>query len=331
MTTLKDVAKLANVSIATVSIYVNNKGYISPEKRERIKKAIDELNYKPNLIARILKKKISKTIGIIFTGIENPFFSCLVENAEEVAFKSGYNVILCNTEEDPKKERIYIEILKERFIDGFVIIPAIKNSKQYEILKDEKVVFVDRSSGIKNEILIKLDNIMGVKIGIEYLISLGHKRIGVINLPTIMTTGFERFEGYKKELIDNGIELDKNLIKFAKFSIESSYEKTIELLKLEKRPTAIFLMSNLITIGALKAIKDSNLKVPNDISIICFDDFPASELIEPPITTITQPVKEIAILAMEVLIRIISGKRPRKKLNVLEPKLMIRKSCKNIL
>jgi len=156
MATLKDVAKKAGVSIATVSRFVNNVGYISPGIQEKIKKAIEELNYTPNIIARSLKSKRSKTIGLIFPEIKDPFFSYLATKAEDVAHGSGYSVILCNTEYNPEKEQMYIEVLRDRFIDGYLIIPwSSDDCKHYSILKDDKKVFVDRSSGLKKEILYK--------------------------------------------------------------------------------------------------------------------------------------------------------------------------------
>jgi len=328
MTTQKVVAKKANVSVATVSRYINSVGYISPEVKGRIKKAIKELNYKPNLVARSLKLRNSKTIGLVFPDIKNPFFIELVRRAEEVAYNNGYNIILCITENKLDREKLYLEVLKGKLIDGYIVIPSSsEDSRLYEVLEGENVVFVDRSTGLDDEILIKLDNIQGVRLAIEHLLDLNHRRIGVINVPLNITTGSERFEGYKAVLAENGIELQAEYIKYADYSIESSYEKTREILSLKNRPTAIITMSGLTTLGALKAIKDSGLSIPSDLSIVSFDDFESSELLNPPITTVAQPAAEFGIRAAEILVNLINGKKPRPKRLILEPKLVIRGSC----
>jgi LacI family transcriptional regulator len=177
MTTQKVVAKKANVSVATVSRYINDVGYISPEVKGRIKKAIKELNYKPNLVARSLKMRSSKTIGLVFPDIKNPFFIELVRRAEEVAYNNGYNIILCITENRLDREKLYLlDVLKGKMVDGYIIIPATsEDSRLYEVLKGESVVFVDRSTGLEDEILIKLDNVQGVRLAIEYLLELNHR------------------------------------------------------------------------------------------------------------------------------------------------------------
>ncbi len=332
MTTQKVVAQKANVSVATVSRYINDVGYISPEVKGRIKKAIKELNYKPNLVARSLKMRSSKTIGLVFPDIKNPFFIELVRRAEEVAYNNGYNIILCITENRLDREKRYLlDVLKGKMVDGYIIIPATsEDSRLYEVLKGESVVFVDRSTGLEDEILIKLDNVQGVRLAIEYLLKLNHRKIGVINVPLDITTGYERFEGFKAVLAENGIELQAEYIKYADYSIESAYEKTWEVLRLKNKPTAILTMSGLTTIGALKAIKESGQSIPGDISLISFDDFEYSDLLNPPITTVKQPADEFGIRAAEILINLIKGKKPRENHLILKPKLIIRESCRKL-
>jgi len=331
MTTQKAVAKKANVSVATVSRYINDVGYISPEVKKRIKEAIKELNYRPNLVARSLKLRSSKTIGLVFPHINNPFFIKLVRRAEEVAYNNGYNIILCITENRLDREKLYIDVLKGKLIDGYIIIPASSDdSRLYETLANENVVFVDRSTGLDDEILITLDNVQGVRLAIKHLLDLNHRKIGVVNVPLNITTGHDRFEGYKTILTENGIELQAEFIKYADYSVESGYEKTMELLRLNNRPTAVITMSGLTTIGALKAIKKSGLSIPDDISIVSFDDFESSDLLNPPVTTVVQPADEFGIRAAEILVNLINGKKPEQKHLILEPELIIRESCGKI-
>jgi DNA-binding LacI/PurR family transcriptional regulator len=331
MTTQKAVAQKAKVSVATVSRYINDVGYISPEVRKRIKKAIKELNYRPNLVARSLKLRSSKTIGLVFPHINNPFFVKLVRRAEEVAYNNGYNIILCITENKLDREKLYIDVLKGKLIDGYIIIPASSDdSRLYETLDSENVVFVDRATGLADEILITLDNVQGVRLAIEHLLDLNHRKIGVVNVPLNITTGHDRFEGYKTILAENGIELQAEFIKYADYSVESGYEKTMELLRLNNRPTAVITMSGLTTIGALKAIKKSGLSIPDDISIISFDDFESSDLLNPPVTTVVQPADEFGIRAAEILVNLINGRKPDPKHLILTPELIIRESCGKI-
>lgn len=331
MTTQKVVAKKANVSVATVSRYINDVGYISPEIKGRIKKAIKELNYKPNLVARSLKLRSSKTIGLVFPHINNPFFIELVRRAEEVAYNNGYNIILCITENKLDREKLYLEVLKGKMIDGYIIIPASsEDSRLYEVLEGENVVFVDRSTGLDDEILIKLDNAKGVRLAIEHLLDLNHRKIGVINVPLNITTGYERFESYKAVLGETGIALQAEYIKYADYYPESSYEKTREVLRLKNRPTAIITMSGMTTLGALKAIKESGLRIPGDISIVSFDEFESSELLSPSITTVVQPADEFGIRATEILVNLINGRKPRPRRLVLDPKLIVRESCRKV-
>jgi len=331
MTTQKVVAKKANVSIATVSRYINKVGNISPEVKSRIEKAIREINYKPNLVARSLKLKSSKTIGLVFPDISNQFFIKLVRHAEEVAYHHGYNIILCITENKLDREKLYLDVLKGKLVDGFLIIPSSSvDSRRYEVLEGENVVFLDRSSGLADTILIKLDNELGVRLAIEHLLDLNHRRIGVISAPLEVSTGYERFEAYKLILAEYGIELQAEHTKFAGYSIESSYKKTLEVLRLTDRPTAIVTMCGPTTLGALKAIREANLTIPDDISIISFDDFESAALMNPPITVVSQPADEFGIRGAEILVNLINGRKPRPRQLNLEPELIIRESCKKL-
>jgi LacI family transcriptional regulator, galactose operon repressor len=329
--TQKDVAKLANVSIATVSRYINKVGYISPEVKERIQIAIDQLEYKPNLLARSLKLKKSHIIGLIFPDIDNPFFIELIKNVENAAHSLGYNVILCNTQNNLEEEKIYIEMLTGKMVDGYIIIPSISDSPEvYDALKGEKVVFVDRTCGLDNKPSILLDNRFGVSSAVDYLVSLGHRRIGSVHVPINVTTGLERFNSFLEVCSHHRLDVEEEIIKNADFTIESSYFKTMELLDLGKPPTAIMTMSGLTTIGALKAIREKKLNIPNDISIIGFDEFEYIPLFDPPITTVVQPVSKFGNEAMRILFRLLEKKSVKKKKIFLKPELIIRQSCKKI-
>lgn len=332
MVTQKDVAKKAKVSSATISRYINNEGFISEKLKKRINKTIEELDYRPNLIARSLKTRSTKSIGLIFPDIENIFFLELVKYAEDTAFNAGYNVILCNTGNNPLKEKVYINILKNKMVDGYLIITSLKDKEFLNTtLKNDNVIFLDRSLGIKNRIVIKLNNVKGVMLAVDYLISLGHRKIGLINVTHEITVGKEIHEGYKRSLKKANISFNGALEKIADFTEESGYQKTLELLKQDKKITGLFTISDRITIGALKAIKKLNLKIPDDISIVGFDDFSATVLMAPPLTTIREPTKIIGETGVKLLIKLINGEKLKPETIDLEPKLIIRESCKSIL
>ena len=329
--TLRDVAKEAKVSVSTVSSVINNSRYVDEDKKKRVLKAIEKVSYNPNLIARSLKIRNSKTIGMIFPDIENTFFISLIKKAEEFAFESGYNIILCNTQNNPGKEKIYIKLLKGKMVDGFLVITAFKEKDYLEReLAGEKVVYVDRYVGVENEIVVKLDNAKGAEMAVSYLAGLGHRKIGYINVKPYITPGIERLDGYKKGLEKAGIPFDPDLVKYSGFSVESSYQKAKELLCQENRPTALLPISNRITIGALKALKDLGLKIPDDISIIGFDDIVMADLLAPSLTVIAQPAYDFGKIGIKILIDSIGGKEPVKRITNLEPKLIIRESCRKI-
>ncbi len=328
MATQRDVARLAGVSVATVSRYINRLGYISPGIKKSIQAAIDELSYKPNLVARSLKLKKSRTIGLIFPDIENAFFISLIKSVEAFAERQNYNIILCNTENDPSKETKYLEMLKGKLVDGYIVIPSVSDdSERYDILEGENVVYADRSVGKKKEICVKLDNKAGVRMAVDYLVALGHRRIGAINVPMNISPGIERHRGYQAALAAHRIPYDEGLVAYADLDVQSAYEKTIELLRGKPQPSALLPMSNLTTIGALKAIKDLGMVVPHDISVIGFDEFIYAELLYPELTTIAQPAAELGSKATELLLRQINGKKCPYGTIELKPNLIVRNSC----
>ena len=331
-TRLIDIARETEFSIKTVSRALNGLPEISKDTREKILAVADKLKYQPNLIARGLKIRSSRTIGIIFPNIENIFFTKIILKAEEIAWKNNYNVILCNTEFKMEKENKYLELLKSKMVDGYLIISAT-NSKKYllDTMQDESVVYIDRSFNIPGSTSIQVDNFQGIKLGVEYLLSLGHKRIGIINIPQDISPGVERFEAYKKVLNDNNIKYDERLVRTAGHKIESAYNKAKDLLTSEYRPTALISAGLTASIGTFQAIKKLNIKIPDDLSFISFDEIDDRNFIDPPITVIDQPNSRIGEVAIEALVKIISGEQIGTGETILiEPELKIRKSCRRV-
>ncbi|MCL4417213.1 MAG: substrate-binding domain-containing protein [Actinobacteria bacterium] len=223
--------------------------------------------------------------------------------------------------------------MQSKQVDGYIIIPtSSKNRKHYMTMQNENVVFFDRYSNVDDEVCIKVDNIKGSMVGVNYLINLGHKNIGIINIPMAITTGIERFEGYKRALTENNIVINPELIKYADYSIESSFQKTKELMNIKNKPTAIFSTGILVSVGVLKYLRESEIKIPEDISFIGFDELEDySELLRFKPTVIKPPIENLAILSVETLLKKINKKNIDRTKLILEPELIIRDSCKKII
>uniref|UniRef100_A0A7C3MQG0 LacI family transcriptional regulator n=1 Tax=Dictyoglomus thermophilum TaxID=14 RepID=A0A7C3MQG0_DICTH len=329
--TMKDVAKLAGVSISTVSHVINKTRYVEKETRERVYEAIKTLGYRPNILASSLRKKITNTIGLIISNITNLFYPEVVRGVEDYLTKFNYNLILCNSDEDVEKEKNYIEVLFSRRVDGLIITPS-KSSETRENLdlfreKNIPIVLVDRKIEGLDEDVVLVDNVKGTYDAINYLISLGHKRIGIITGPLDTTTGYERLEGYLKALEDNNIKKDNNLIYEGDFKEKGGYEGTSYLLNLKNPPTAIFSSNNLMVLGSLKRITEIGVKIPSDLSLISFDDMEWFPYFSPPLTAVYQPAYELGETAVKLLFERLKRGRKKKKEVILPTKLVIRESC----
>lgn len=338
---LKDVARKAGVSPTTVSLVFNqgSQSRISQTTRERILEAAQELGYQPGKMTQRMTKnliqplpqQIPPTIALVITDITNPFFTELAAVIEDVASRYGYNIILCNTKKSSAKELEYLEVLWRRRVDGLIIAPA-EDSSEYllEFLKrDIPVVFVDRYLENTTANAVLLDNVKGAYMAVEYLLQLGHRRIGVINGRREVTTGKERLLGYINALQDYQIEIDENLLRDGYFTIEGGQQAMAELLDLPDPPSAIFSTASLMTMGALQELQNRGLKLPQDLSLTSFDDYMWTRLVNPPLTVVAQPVLDIGREAAQLLIQLIQGwgqDVPKKIL--LQPELIIRASCR---
>lgn len=330
MTTMNDVAKAAGVSVASVSRVINNSGYVSPELRARILNAMEELKYYPNAIARSLATKKTKTLGLLISNVMNPFFTAVVRGIEDSAHARGYNLILCNTDENPQKERNYLGVLCSRQVDGLIITPCEKNSEYIAALVEAgtHVVLLDRSMSNTNADYVGIDNEAAAYVATEHLLSLGNSRIGLVAGAPMVSTGRDRVAGYRRALADQGVDSDDNLVKFTDFKEESGYEKTLELLSLHDPPTAIFATNNLLTLGALRAVSALGLSIPGDVALVGFDDIPWGQFVSPPLTTVVQPAYRLGKEAGSLLIDRCSGIEtgPPKSI-VIDTYLEIRESC----
>lgn len=326
MPTIQDVAKLAGVAPITVSRVINNSGYASEETRTRVEAAITKLGYIPNTLARGLRSKRTHTLALVMTDITNPFFTLIARGVEDVANRSGYTVIYCNTDESESKEEKYINILLQKQVDGVLLVPACSNSASVKLLRANNipVVLIDRSIPDTQTDLVRSDSEGGAYNLVKYLIELGHQRIITITGPREVSTSSDRVVGYHRAMLEAGLE-DVESIYYGSYTQTSGYELTREALELIPRPTAIFGTNNFISIGVLKALKDAGLGVPEDITVVGFDDLPASLVIDPILTVASQPTYEMGSQATELLLKRISDELPENVQQVILPTEIIRR------
>lgn len=329
MVTISEVAKEANVSRATVSHVINNTRFVSEETRQRVEQAINELGYRPNVLARSLRLGETLTLGLILPDSSNTFFAEIGRSIEIAAFESGYSVILCNSGEDPDKESLYIDILTKKQVDGIILVPtcihydAIRSLKKLQV----PIVLMDRELTDLALDTVLVDNLMGGLIATRYLTSLGHRRIGCIAGPSSINPSAQRLLGYQQALKEAGIPFDKSLVRIGEFSALSGWSRGNDLLSMSKPPTAIFACNDMMAIGLLRAAHEKGIRVPEDLSLIGFDDIEPVSFTIPPLTTIAQPKIEISEKAIKFLIQRINNPQRDPQYEILPVSLVIRDSC----
>lgn len=333
--TIEDVAQLADVSITTVSAVINNTRYVSPELTERVNDAIEKLNYHPDQLGRGLRKGQSNAIGLLVSDITNPFFPRVARGVEDCARENHYNLILCNTDEDPVEEKHYLSLLRSQRVDGIIIAPTREGADNIENVIDRNVpiVLIDRSIDSSNRTAIVSDNYGGSYKAVEYLISKGHTQIGfVAGIKGVQSTD-QRLKGYKDALRDNDIELKEEYIVMGNSQLKDSYEATKKLIENTEYVSAIFAANNLMLIGVLQFLKDNLIIYPDDISIICFDDIEWGAAVTPGITSVSQKPYEIGYEAGRYLFANIKGNgesgRSKKDI-VLSTRIELRESVKDL-
>jgi len=267
--------------------------------------------------------------GLILSDIANPFFTTVVRGIEDLAYANKYSLLLCNSDEDPAKEELYIRVLLSEKVAGTIISPTDEDSTTCAALIEGgiPVVAMDRRLRSLRVDTVVVDNISGAYKAVSHLIKLGHRRIGLIGGPTTITTGRERQEGYQRALIDHGLTIDEDLISEGDFKQDSGYQRACELLQLSNPPTAIFAANNLMTLGALNAIHEKGLNIPQEVAIVGFDDMPWAPSLNPPLTTVAQPAYELGRVAAEMLLARIADKDRLVREIKLETTLIIRESC----
>ena len=335
MSTISDVARRAGVSAMTVSRVVNNSGYTSVETRARVEAAVEELGYVPNALARQLRSKRTKTIALVVSDISNPFFTTIARGAEDVAVGHGFSVMYCNTDESEVEEAQYLLMLIERQADGVLLVPALSSGSSFRLLQAHHmpVVVMDRRVTARNVDSVRCDSEAGAHALTRHLIELGHRRIAVLTGRRNVSTSADRVAGCRRAFEEAGLTLDEDLVHYGGFNFgrlnqADGHRMAQEVLAAGgEPPTAIFAANNFIAFGAMRAVQEAGLRVPEDMSVVAFDDLPEGWVSEPFLTCAAQPAYEIGHRAATLLLAHISGEREATGESVVLPfQLIIRRS-----
>ena len=326
--TMKDVAQLAGVSIQTVSAVVNNKPDISDQTRARVLAAVKELNYQPDLVARSLRTRQTKTIALVVSNIASIAIATMAKAAEAHAHSLGYRLILYNSDNDTEREKNYFKAAVQQWAEGVIFIAAMGQLGHIDILEAARIpaVAIDRVPDDYCGPAVMLDNLMAGRLAGDYLLDLGHRCMAHIGGPTGIRLARERLAGFQQALEARGIELSSSHIEEGSFNCEHGYLAMQRLLARKPRPTAVFAANDLMAIGAMRAVDEAGLCIPDDISIVGVDDIEVAAFQTPPLTTVRQRCAELATLGVQLLFDILAGKELAQTQIVIEPTLIIRQS-----
>ncbi|SMO41534.1 LacI family DNA-binding transcriptional regulator [Melghirimyces algeriensis] len=323
--TIYDVAERAGVSIATVSYVLNNQR-VGKKSKEKVLQAMRELNYKPSVLASALTGKPTSTIGFLLPDLANPFVAEMARRVEDRAHERGYNLVICSTDFDPNKEALYTSLLKQKSVDGFILAGGFKSVEIIKELLEEQtpVALLAESHPSTSVNSVKVDDFTGGYEVTSYLLSLGHRRIAVLGEDATSTQ--DRIRGYKQALMENGIEVREEWIAISDFNRGNGERLVGEMLGASDRPTAVFACNDLLAIDAILAAREKKIPVPDDLSIIGFDNTLLSRACDPPLTTMEQPMQDMCSQVVDLLIEEIEGKSDLKKRIIMLPRLIIRQS-----
>ncbi|MCS7220532.1 MAG: LacI family DNA-binding transcriptional regulator [Anaerolineae bacterium] len=325
---IKDIAKVAEVSHSTVSRALRDSPLISDETKARIQRIAQEMGYSPSAIARSLVTKRTQTLGLVVTSIADPFVAEIVRGIEERALDEGYSVILCQSQADPEREIAAVEILREKRVDAIIVTASRVGSLYLPLLEKLAVpiVLVNNQQEGRYVHSVGTDNVQGGRLAAHYLLALGHTRIGYITGPEWAAASRQRLEGARQALQGQGLDLDPALIAQGDGRAEGGEEAMAHLLSHPTPPTAVFCYNDMTAIGAMRAVQRAGLRVPEDISIIGYDDVALAAYVTPPLTTIKQRKYEMGFWATEIALALLNGEETIE--NILVPgELVVRESC----
>lgn len=329
--TLKDIAKRTNLSTATVSRVINNTQNVSNDTRIKVENAIHELNYQPNGLDGFFMKKGLKTVGLLIPDMNVLFFPKVIMGIEDELEKNDYNIFLCNTYESIEKEKKYMTSLLAKGVNGILFLGfrpnKLTNELILELSRQIPIVLINDYILGSNVYSVMTDEVIGAYKATNYLISLGHNKIAMVNGNTEYTTWRYKYRGYSKALMDSKMEINEEYIINVKPYEEGGYKGAKKLLSLEDPPTAIFTATDQIAIGVMKAIYEENYSIPSDISLIGFTDTPIAAHLFPGLTTVNQFPYKTGQLSAEMIMKAINEEEIEQRRIILEPQLIIRESC----
>ncbi|WP_248930215.1 LacI family DNA-binding transcriptional regulator [Paenibacillus hamazuiensis] len=327
--TIYDVAQAAGVSIATVSKVINGTGRISEKTRNHVLSVMDQLKYQPSMVASALTGKSTFTIGLTIPDLANPFFAEIARAVEDRGHEYGFNVFICSTDNDPEREIRYYSLLTQKRVDGIIVATRIQNDQFLKKLISQNIPI----ALITNEMptlavdTVMVDDFLGGYQAGNYLAELGHRHIAIIAEDLVNKSNLERIRGCKQAMMAAAVEFDDRLLAVGEFTVQSGKEAMLRLLELDDRPSAVFACNDLLAIGAIQAARERGLHMPHDLSVIGFDNTVLATIIDPPLTTIGQPIQEIGRQAIDLLVQEIKGEKSLKQRVVLLPELVVRSSC----
>ncbi len=326
---MHQIAREAGVSLGTVSHVINGTATVREPLRERVLKAVKMLGYEPNELSRGLRLNRTSIIGMIIPDITNPFFPGVVRGVEDVAYKHQFRLVLCNTDNDPAKEATYLSQLKSFLPAGILIIPS-QDSTVTTIASGPPIVCIDRRPDNWKGDMVSVANREGAYKATQHLIEMGHRKIGVIAGPSHLTSAVDRLRGLRQALDHAKLSIAPEYVQEARFDRMSGYTAALRLLQLLPRPTVIFAMSDPTAMGTLLAIRELQLRCPQDVSVMSFDGLEQTELTEPALTAVYQPGYQLGYTAAGLLVERMEGLKAPAKEIVLETELRIRGSVANL-
>ena len=335
MATIKDVAKMAGVSTTTVSHVINKTRFVAKETEEAVMQAIKSLKYSPSAVARSLKVNTTKSIGMIVTTSESPYFAEIIHAVEDHCYRQGYSLFLCNTQNDPEKIKNHVEMLTKKRVDGLLVMCSEYTQHSLDVLSgfsSVPMVVMDWGPNADTDI-IEDNSFNGGYIATKHLIDCGHKAIGLIAGELDKTTARTRYEGFVKAMNEANLPIHENWIMEGFFEPEDGYECMNRILVQDNLPTAVFCCNDVMALGAISAITEKGLRVPDDISIIGYDNIHSSRFYAPPLTTIHQSKSRLGAQAVNLLFERIANKdndSHEKHRIAIHPELVLRKSVRTL-
>jgi LacI family transcriptional regulator len=307
--TIRDVAKRAGVAPVTVSRVINNSGIVSLKTRECVETAIEELGYVPNMLGPSLRSQQTMTLALVVTDITNSFWTTVTRGVLDFAQTSGYSTILCNTDESVEKQSQYLQMLLRRRIDGILLVPASSSPDPIQLIQKQSipVVVLDRQVSDVDVDIVRADSEKGAYQLTRHLLTLGHKQISMVAGPRSVSTAIDRVNGFCRALNEIGLELCDTQVLWGDFTQESGYKLAKTSLEMSPKPTVLFASNNFVAIGALRALREKNYRVPEDIAMVAVDDIHPAFAVEPFLTVAKQPVREMGKQATHLLLERIRG------------------------